>query len=191
MSRYFWIFARGQLFPRIFNFCKVLQEKQTKSKPSSFRRHVTRLIKYIKIVGSKKLSVVIPAGALCRGNNTSSSCHVLGWVQWRNTLGLGPKQIFNNATKKSSGWPNSELSIIISLFIAYDLSAAFDTGWHMSHFEETTNGFQQAAMKWMSSYLAERKQSVTSQGEISKFQDVTPGACSSPKGFLINLGFFD
>ena len=63
----------------------------------------------------------------------------------------------------------------MSLFIAYDLSAAFDTGWHMSHFEETTNRFQQSAMKWMSSYLAEGKQSVTSQGEISKFQDVTPG----------------
>ena len=26
----FWNFAGGQLFPRIFNFCKVLQEKQTK-----------------------------------------------------------------------------------------------------------------------------------------------------------------
>ena len=58
----------------------------------------------------------------------------------------------------------------------YDLSAAFDTISHDILCEKfVTYGFQDDAMRWIKSYLANRKQSVTVDGHTSNPRVVTTG----------------
>ena len=58
----------------------------------------------------------------------------------------------------------------------YDLSSAFDTVSHETLLAKLKlYGFDELAMKWMESYLRERKQSVCVSGKISEELEITQG----------------
>ena len=59
------------------------------------------------------------------------------------------------------------------LVILYDLSAAFDTVSHQILVEKLQMyGFCKLAIKWMESYLGNRKQIVEISGKMSSYQDI-------------------
>ena len=60
--------------------------------------------------------------------------------------------------------------------VMYDLSAAFDTISHEILCEKfVAYGFQEEAMRWIKSYLTNRKQAVMVDGHISSHKMVTTG----------------
>ena len=68
--------------------------------------------------------------------------------------------------------------------ILYDLSAAFDTISHEILIEKfKLYGFQDGAIKWIKSYLEDRKQSVTIDGKESKKVKINIG---TPQGSRIS-----
>merc|ERR1739846_15980 len=82
------------------------------------------------------------------------------------------------------------------LIILYDLSAAFDTVPHQILIEKLRlYGFSQLAIKWMESYLSNRKQIVEISGKRSSEQEIdigTPqGSRLSPLLFIILMADLD
>merc|ERR1711971_1313977 len=82
------------------------------------------------------------------------------------------------------------------LIILYDLSAAFDTLPHQILIEKLRlYGFSQLAIKWMESYLSNRKQIVEISGKRSSEQEIdigTPqGSRLSPLLFIILMADLD
>ena len=82
------------------------------------------------------------------------------------------------------------------MLVLYDLSAAFDTISHQTLLKKLEiYGFQETALAWMTSYLSNRKQSVTVKGKSSEFQDMnigTPqGSRLSPLAFVCFMADLD
>ena len=82
------------------------------------------------------------------------------------------------------------------LVLLYDLSAAFDTVSHETLLSKLKlYGFDTVAMKWMKSYLEERKQTVTVCGKMSNTQEMkigTPqGSRLSPLLFICLMADLD
>ena len=82
------------------------------------------------------------------------------------------------------------------LVLLYDLSCAFDTVCHKILLEKLhIYGFSDLSLKWMKSYLNERKQRVEISGKISSDQDITigtpQGSRLSPLIFLILMADLD
>ena len=82
------------------------------------------------------------------------------------------------------------------LVLLYDLSSAFDTVCHQILLKKLRiYGFDNLSMKWMESYLRNRKQMVEISGKVSTMQELntgTPqGSRLSPLLFIILMADMD